>query len=123
MYIMKTYKTVGEYTKGVPAEVRAEFVTLWRVIRELAPGGEEVLRYGVPTIRLNGRNLVHLAAAKNHLGFYPTSSGVRAFESEIAGKYQYSKGAIQFPFGKKPPLGLIRKIVKFRLAEERARKK
>ncbi len=120
---MKTCKTVGEYMKGLPEEVRAEFDLAWQAICELVPEGEEVIRYGVPTIRLNGRNLVHLAAAKNHFGFYPTSSGVRAFESEIAGKYQYSKGAIQFPFGKKPPLGLIRKIVKFRLAEERAKKK
>lgn len=120
---MKACKTVGEYTKGVPDEVRAEFVLLWQTIRALVSEGEEAIRYGVPTIRLNGRNLVHLAAAKNHFGFYPAPSGVRAFESEISGKYQYSKGAIQFPFGKRLPLPLIRRIVKFRLQEERAKKK
>ena len=120
---MKACKTVGEYEKSLPKEARAEFVALWRVIREMVPEGEETIRYGVPTIRIDGRNLVHLGVAKNHLGFYPTSSGVRAFENEIEGKYAYSKGTIQFPLGKKPPLGLIKKIMKFRLVEERTKQK
>ncbi len=120
---MKVCKTVGEYEKSLPEEALAEFVALWGVIREMVPEGEEAIRYGVPTIRINGRNLVHLAAAKNHLGFYPAPSGVKAFEKEIRGKYAYSKGTIQFLLGKKPPLGLVRRIVRFRLAEERARKK
>lgn len=120
---MKAPKTVKKYTEGLSAEARAEFEALWRVIRELVPEGEEAIRYGVPTIRLGGRNLVHLAVAKNHLGFYPSPSGVQAFEEELRGKYAYSKGTIQFPLGKKSPLGLIRRIVRFRLTEERARKK
>lgn len=115
---MKSFVTVAEYVRNLPDEVRAEFDVAWEAIRGLVPDSEEVIRYGIPTIRLNGKNLVHFAVMRNHFGFYPTASGVAAFRSEIEGKYSYSKGAIRFPFGRKLPLPLIRKIVKFRLSEE-----
>ncbi|MBP9751485.1 MAG: DUF1801 domain-containing protein [Candidatus Moranbacteria bacterium] len=120
---MKACKTVEEYAKSLPEGMRAEFDAAWKTIRDLVPGGEEGIRYGMPTIRLGGKNLVHFAVMKGHFGFYPTPSGVAAFESEIAGKYEYSKGAIRFSIGKKLPLPLIRKIVKFRVGEERTKKK
>lgn len=115
---MKDCKTIVEYMAGLPEEVRADFSSLWREIRELVPEGEEAIRYGMPTIRFRGKNLVHCAVMKEHFGFYPAASGVRAFENEIAGKYGYSKGAIRFPFGKRLPMPLIRRIVRFRLSEE-----
>ena len=120
---METYKTVGEYMKNVPIAMRAEAKRLWSLLRELVPEGEEAIRYGMPTIRVHGKNLVHFAVQKHHYGFYPAPSGVKQFEPEIAKRYRYSKGAIQFPIGEPIPTALITKIVRFRLKEERARVK
>ncbi len=114
---MQTYETVGEYLKQVPRDAQGEAKRLWLLLRELVPEGEEAIRYGMPTIRFNGKNLVHFAVQKNHYGFYPAPSGVKQFEAEIAKRYQYSKGAIQFPIGKPLPLALITKIVRFRVKE------
>lgn len=120
---METYKTVGEYMKSVPVAVRAEAKHLWATLRELVPEGVEAIRYGMPTIRVAGKNLVHMAVQKHHIGFYPAPSGVARFEAEIAKRYRYSKGAIQFPIGAPLPIALITKIVRFRLKEELARVK
>jgi uncharacterized protein YdhG (YjbR/CyaY superfamily) len=120
---MKTCKTVEEYVESLPDGVRMEFAVTWKAIRDLVPDGEEAIRYGMPTVRSGGRNLVHFAVMKGHFGFYPTPSGVAAFADEIQGKYEYSKGAIRFPFGRKLPLPLIRKIVRFRVREEKAKRK
>ena len=75
----------------------------------------------MPTFYLKG-NLVHFAAHKNHIGFYPTPSAIQAFESELS-KYESSKGAVQFPMDKSLPLKLITKIVKFRVAENLKKQK
>ena len=120
---METYTTVRAYMKNVPVAVRAEAKRLWSLLRELVPEGEEAIRYGMPTIRVHGKNLVHFAVQKHHYGFYPAPSGVKQFEPEIAKRYRYSKGAIQFPIGEPIPTALITKIVRFRLKEERARVK
>ena len=80
-----------------------------------APGAEEKISYQMPTFYLKG-NLVHFAALKNHIGFYPTPSGVQAFIKETA-KYASTKGAIQFPLDEPLPLKLVSKIVKFRVKE------
>ena len=71
----------------------------------------------MPTFYLNG-NLVHFAAYKNHIGFYPAPSGIEAFKKDLA-KYKTSKGAIQFPIEEKLPFDLIEKIVKFRVKENK----
>ncbi len=71
----------------------------------------------MPTFYLNG-NLVHFAAYKNHIGFYPAPSGIEAFKKDLA-KYKTSKGAIQFPIEEKLPFDLIEKIVKFRVIENK----
>lgn len=80
---MKAYKSVGEYAEGLLGETRAEFESAWQAICASVSDCEEAIRYGMPMIRFRGRNLVHLAVMKNHFGFYPTASGVHAFESEI----------------------------------------
>jgi uncharacterized protein YdhG (YjbR/CyaY superfamily) len=51
-----------------------------KTIKSAAPSAEEAMAYGTPTFKLNGRNLVHFAAFKNHIGFYPTSSGISEFK-------------------------------------------
>lgn len=117
---MQNFKTVAEYMKNVEKEHKGVAQTLRETINKLVPKGEEAIRYGMPTVRLNGKNFLHYAVQKKHIGFYPAPSGVKAFEEELKKKgFKYSKGAIQFPLDQKLPLPLITKIVKFRLKEEK----
>ena len=88
-------------------------------IRSAAPDAEDAIKYRIPTFVLNG-NLVHFAAFENHVGFYPTPSGIETFKGELAA-YEFAKGSVQFPIGKPMPLKLIKKIVTFRVNEVRAR--
>ena len=82
---------------------------------EIIPEASEKISYGIPTFYLNG-NLVHFAAYKNHIGFYPGASGIEEFLKEIS-KYKNSKGAVQFPLKEDLPIDLIKKIVAFRVNE------
>ena len=84
-------------------------------IKESAPDAEEKISYQMPTFALHG-NLVHFAAHKNHIGFYPTPSGIEAFKDELS-EYKWAKGSVQFPLEKPLPYDLVSKIVKFRVAE------
>ena len=88
---------------------------VYETCKELLPEAAEKISYGMPCFSLK-QNVVYFAAFKNHIGFYPTASGVKAFESELVG-LKFSKGAIQFPLDKAIPKELIRKIVLFRLDE------
>lgn len=109
-----TFKTMDEYILQFPPEVQETLKTLRQVIKESAPDAEEKISYQMPTFTLHG-HLVYFAAYKNHIGFYPTSSGIKAFKHEIS-EYKNSKGAVQFPLEKPLPYELIRDIVKFRVA-------
>lgn len=109
------YKTIDEYILQTPSGIQKTLNELRSVIKECAPEAEEKISYGMPTFALKG-NLVHFAANKNHIGFYPAPSGISNFESELS-EYKTSKGAVQFPLDKPLPCDLIRKIVKFRAAE------
>ena len=72
----------------------------------------------MPTFKLNGKNLVHFAAWKKHIGFYPTSSGTEAFKKELS-RYKAAKGSVQFPIERPIPYDLVKKIVMFRIKEIR----
>ncbi|HLJ83392.1 MAG TPA: DUF1801 domain-containing protein [Candidatus Eremiobacteraceae bacterium] len=117
----KTAKTIDEYIKAFPADVRERLVKMRETIRKAAPKAEEAISYQIPTFKFNG-NLVHFAAFKHHIGFYPTSSGTRAFQDELA-PYKWAKGSVQFPLDKPIPYALVRRIVKFRLKENQAKKR
>jgi uncharacterized protein YdhG (YjbR/CyaY superfamily) len=108
-------QTVDDYIAGFPAEERAILEQIRTIIQETVPDAEEVISYQMPTYRLHG-NLVHFAAFKNHIGFYPTPTGVEAFMDELA-PYQHAKGSIRFPLDQAIPYALIRKIVAFRVKE------
>ncbi|MEW6505253.1 MAG: DUF1801 domain-containing protein [Chloroflexota bacterium] len=116
---MTTPQTIDEYIAGFPAEVQAILTAVREIIREESPQAEERIRYGMPTFYLHG-NLVHFAAFKKHLGFYPTPSGIEEFAEEIS-PYRNSKGAVQFPLEQPVPVELIRKIVAYRVKENLAR--
>ena len=86
-----------------------------KVIKESAPDSVETMSYGIPTYR-QGRNLVHFAGYKKHIGFYPTPSGIEAFREELS-SFEVSKGTVKFPHDKPIPYDLIRKIVEYRVNE------
>ena len=108
-------KTIDEYISWFPEEVQVKLQELRSFIREVAPLATEKISYQMPTFYHRG-NLVHFAGYKNHIGFYPTPSGVTAFEGEL-GEFKHSKGAIQFPLDQPLPKDLIIKIVLFRMEE------
>ena len=107
---------IDEYIQGFPEETQKILQQLRAAIKKAAPKSEEVISYAMPAFKQNGV-LVYFAAYKNHIGFYPTSSGIEAFKDELS-KYKSSKGAVQFPIDKPLPLTLISKIVKFRAVRD-----
>ena len=108
-------RNIDEYIARFPEDIQEKLKQIRQVIKESAPGAREAISYGMPTYKLNG-NLVHFAAFKDHIGFFPTPSGVSAFEKELS-LYSTSKGTIRFPLDKPIPFELIKKIVKFRVSE------
>jgi uncharacterized protein YdhG (YjbR/CyaY superfamily) len=111
----KQFETIDEYIATYPINIQTLLETLRKAIRLSAPGAEETISYQIPTFRLNG-NLVHFAAYKSHIGFYPTSSAVKAFKKELS-PFETSKGTVRFPLNKSIPLALVKRIVKFRVKE------
>jgi uncharacterized protein YdhG (YjbR/CyaY superfamily) len=109
------FRSIDEYIAAFPADIQALLQTMRATIRAAAPNAEERISYQMPAFALHG-NLVYFAALKNHIGFYPTGSGVAAFQGELS-SYEHSKGAIKFTLGQPLPLDLISRIVKFRAAE------
>lgn len=109
------FGSVDEYIATFPEGIRAILEELRETIRAAAPEAEERISYQMPAFALNGI-LVYFAACKSHIGFYPTASGVAAFEQELSA-YECSKGSVHFPIGQPLPTELIRRIVAFRLAE------
>jgi len=121
------FNTIDDYMATFPNDIQKKLQEMRATIKETAPEAEEKISYRMPTFFLKG-NLVHFAAFKNHIGFYPVPTGIEKFKKELSA-YKPSKGAVQFPLDKPLPLDLIREIVKFRVAEnikkaeEKARKK
>lgn len=109
------YTTIDEYIASFPANIQSILQKMRQAIHEAAPEATEAISYRMPTFKLNG-NLVHFAAFKNHIGFYPSPSGIEQFKTELS-PYKWSKGAVQFPLDKQLPLELVKKIVAFRVQE------
>ena len=109
------YSTIDEYIEVFPDNIRAILENIRNTVRTAAPEATEAIAYQMPTFKLRG-NLVHFAAFKNHIGFYPTPSGIEAFKQEIA-QYKWAKGSVQFPLSKPIPYDLIARIVQYRVKE------
>jgi len=114
---MKTDKTnnIDKYIAGFAKDKQKLLDQLRATIRKAAPQAQETISYGMPAFKLNGM-LVFFAAWKNHIGFYPTSSGIKAFKKDLS-VFKVSKGTVQFPLDKPLPTGLVTKIVKFKVKE------
>jgi uncharacterized protein YdhG (YjbR/CyaY superfamily) len=116
--VKKQPDTIDEYVKTFPESVQAVLEKMRQTIRKAAPDAVEAISYQMPTFKLNSKNLVHFAAFKNHIGFYPIPSGIEAFKKELS-PYKQGKGSVQFPLDKPVPYGLVKKIVVFRAKENR----
>jgi uncharacterized protein YdhG (YjbR/CyaY superfamily) len=114
---MQSYTTITAYIAAQPKEFQAPLRDLYALIAHEAPHATEAIKYGMPTF-VGNKNLVHFALAKKHIGLYPTPSAIVHFSKELSG-YNTSKGAIQFPLTTPLPKGLITKIVRFRVREDR----
>lgn len=106
---------IDQYIFSCPQDLQQLLQEVRLTIRTAAPEAAEAIKYGMPTFTLHG-NLVHFAACKNHLGFYPAPSAILAFADELSG-YKVSKGAVQFPYRIPIPFPLISRMVRFRVKE------
>jgi len=113
----KKIETIDEYILSYSSEIQEILKDLRKFINECAPEATEKISWGMPTFVLHG-NLVHFAVNKGYIGFYPADTGVSAFKEELS-EYKTTKGSIHLPFNKPIDYDLIRKIVKYRVTENK----
>jgi uncharacterized protein YdhG (YjbR/CyaY superfamily) len=111
--------TIDDYLAAVPPDQRAALEGIRKTIRAAVPRAEECISYGVPALRVDGKVLVGFGAAARHCTFFPMSGTITAAHAAELSKYETSKGAIRFPAEHPLPASLVRKIVRWRLAEMR----
>ncbi len=111
--------TIDEYIARFSPEIQSILKKIRSTIQEAAPAATEKISYRMPTFTLNG-NLVHFAAFKEHIGFYPPVGGDQELKADIA-RYQGEKGNLRFPLDQPIPYALIRRIVEFRVKEQSER--
>ena len=118
---------IDEYIASFPENVQKLLREMRSTIKKAAPGSEETIKYDMPCFVLNG-NLVYFAGYKNHIGFYSAPTDNNDFKKDLL-PYKTGKGSVQFPLDKPLPLGLITKMVKFKVkqnaasAKDKAKKK
>jgi uncharacterized protein YdhG (YjbR/CyaY superfamily) len=105
---------VDDYISDFPEDIQSILEKIRTTIRKAAPGALEMISYGIPAFKFQGKPLAYFAAFKNHIGFYPTPTGIDEFEKELS-VYKQGKGSVQFPIDKPMPLKLIDKIAKYRM--------
>ena len=116
----KKIESIDHYIDNFPKEIQVILQRIRKVIKRAAPEAQETISYQIPTFKLNG-NLVHFAAYKKHIGFYPEPSGIDAFKDELS-EFEFSKGSAKFPLNKPIPFDLIQKIVEYRVKENLTKK-
>lgn len=119
---MKQYSSIDAYIADFPDDVQTILQKVRVTIANAAPEAVETIAYGIPTFKLNGKNLVHFGGYKTHIGFYPAPSGIEAFKNETAA-YETGKGTLQFSLDKQIPYDLITKITKYRVEQNLEKKK
>ena len=114
---MKAYKTIKSYIPGQSILQQVLLKEMYHIVKAAAPRATGAIKYGMPTLVGNG-NLVHFAAMKGHLGFYPAPSAIKHFAKELS-KYSTSKGCVRFPYNEPLSKTLITRMVKFRVKEDK----
>lgn len=112
---------IEKYIANFSPETQAILTAIRTTIKNSAPDALESIAYGMPAYKTNGKPLVYFAGYKSHIGFYATPTGHDRFASELSA-YKQGKGSVQFPLDKPIPYDLIRRIVEFRLDENRMKK-
>lgn len=112
--------TIGEYINAAPAAVRPVLREIRRVVRKAAPDAEEVISYRMPAFRQQGI-LIYFAAFKNHIGVFPPVSGDAKLVAAVK-PYAGPRGNLRFPLDRPMPYGLIARIVRLRVRQQRTRK-
>ena len=112
----KRASTIDEYIGYYPADVQQLLQQIRLAVAKAAPKAVETISYSMPAFRQNGI-IVWFAAFKNHIGFYPGVSGIAHFKKELS-RFKSAKGSVQFPMDEPLPLGLVSRIVRFRVAEK-----
>lgn len=107
--------SINAYIRSFPAKTQKLLRQMRATVRAAAPDAQETISYAIPTFTLHG-NLVHFAAYEKHIGFYPTPAAIQAFSRELAA-YESAKGSVRFPLDEPLPLGLIARMVRFRVAQ------
>ena len=108
--------TIDAYLAHLSDPQRAALEKLRRDIKAAAPAAEECISYDIPGYRLGSKLLVSFGAAKNHCSFYPGAHPIRTHKKELVG-YELAKGTIRFSAEKPLPAGLVKKLVRTRIAE------
>jgi uncharacterized protein YdhG (YjbR/CyaY superfamily) len=119
---MEKAKSIDDYISNFPKEVQAILEQVRSTIKTAAPEAEEAISYAMPTFKMKGKNLVHFAGYKSHIGFYATPTGHEAFADDLS-IYKQGKGSVQFPLDQPMPLDLIARIVAFRVEQSKAKTK
>jgi len=117
MYNSPKHTSIDEYISRMPEDVQDRLQKIRQTIHEAAPDAEETISYQMPAFRQNGI-LVYFAAFKNHIGFFPTASGIEKFKEQLSA-YEGSKGTVRFPLDEPVPYELISRIVRYRVEENR----
>ncbi|HJU65267.1 MAG TPA: DUF1801 domain-containing protein [Gemmatimonadaceae bacterium] len=114
---------VRSYLAALPPDSRRTLKRVRDAVRAAAPGADDGFSYGIPGIKLDGKVVVWYAAFKNHFSLFPMTAAIRrTYADDLAG-YEMAKGTVRFPLNEPPPLGLIKRLVKARIAEAKATKK
>jgi uncharacterized protein YdhG (YjbR/CyaY superfamily) len=107
---LSPFKTIDEYIVQFPPQTQEKLQQIRALVHQLAPKVTETISYGIPTFKLNGKNLVHMAGYDRHIGFYPGSEAIEVFAEQLK-KYKTSKGTVQFPLDEPLPVDLLRQLV------------
>jgi uncharacterized protein YdhG (YjbR/CyaY superfamily) len=114
---MKHFANVDEYIEQYPKDIRIKLKSIRQIIKKHAPLADEKIRYGMPSYRQK-RMLVYFAAQQKHIGFYFLNEKVLENYKKELSKYSTSRGTIRFPLDKKLPIGLISRIIQFRVKQD-----
>jgi uncharacterized protein YdhG (YjbR/CyaY superfamily) len=121
--VPKTPKTVDEYLKALPVKVQKTLGQVRKAIKSAAPGGEEIISYGIPAYKFKGHIIIYFAAFKNHCSIYAMGYSIIEEFKSLLKNYDISGTTIHFPLDKPLPPSLVKKLVKARIKQNEERKR